>query len=54
MMYFYINEDTCGVSSVRDMVRRGFENPNLVLVQADGSEFMESEVTKGMLHELQN
>jgi len=48
MQYFNIQTETANVVDITTMVRRGFEDDNLILVQAIGFRLEENETTRGM------
>ena len=48
MLHFNITSTSANVQDLTEKVRSGFENVDLVLVQANGLRFEDNEVTRGI------
>ena len=48
MKYFSINEESANVHDITEMVRSGFEDQNLILVQGNGFRLEDTEATRGI------
>ena len=47
MIYFNITSTSANVQDLEEKMRRGFENVDLVLVQANGLQFEDNEILRG-------
>ena len=47
MLHFNITSTSANVQDLTERVRSGFENADLVLVQANGLRFEDNEITRG-------
>ena len=48
MLHFNITSTSANVQDLTERVRSGFENADLVLVQANGLRFEDNEITRGI------
>ena len=48
MLHFNITSTSANVQDLTEQVRSGFENADLVLVQANGLRFEDNEITRGI------
>ena len=48
MLHFNITSAIANVQDLTEQVRSGFENADLVLVQANGLRFEDNEITRGI------
>ena len=48
MLHFNITSSIANVQDLTEEVRSGFENADLVLVQANGLRFEDNEITRGI------